>query len=272
MYSADETKQHIIELFRSNVKGHRADVAGRNIHHDGRKGHWLEERFGIVANGDNAPDLWGYELKNETTSKTTFGDWSANVYVFTDSRYSRFFAGSAKFEKQDSFVRIFGRPNPAKNGRYSWSGIPCPKINQYNPLGQILLIRANHDIVAEYSYSMDQRPDKSVIVPRGLQLEHLAIATWYGERLPVGVRAKCLKEKLEDKFDQNGWFTCKTDANGIYDRICFGDPINWQQWLRMVNAGIVFFDSGMYEGNKRPYSQWRADNRLWNSLIVEEYR
>lgn len=31
------------------------------------------------------------------------------------------------------------------------------------------------------------------------------------------------------------------------------------------------FDSGMYEGNPRPYSQWRANNNLWDSLIIESY-
>ncbi|MGR5915634.1 hypothetical protein ACT7CS_01805 [Bacillus pacificus] len=27
----------------------------------------------------------------------------------------------------------------------------------------------------------------------------------------------------------------------------------------------------MYQGNKRPYSQWRASNSFWDSLIVECY-
>ena len=39
----------------------------------------------------------------------------------------------------------------------------------------------------------------------------------------------------------------------------------------LVIQGIVFFDSGMYEGNPRPYSQWRANNNLWDSLIIESY-
>ena len=78
--------------------------------------------------------------------------------------------------------------------------------------------------------------------------------------------------KLEDKFNDKGWFTCKTDESGEYDRICFGEPVNFDDWLNLVKEGIVFFDSGMYEGNKRPYSQWRANNKFWDSLITETYK
>ena len=86
----------------------------------------------ISANADNEADLWGYELKNETTSKTTFGDWSANTYVFTNQNYSALFEGQKKSDKQNSFVKIFGKRNEKKGNRYSWSGSPCPKIGAYN--------------------------------------------------------------------------------------------------------------------------------------------
>lgn len=265
-------KEQIIDLFRRNVKGKRPDVSGRNEHHDGRRGHWLEQQFGITANADNEADLWGYELKNQTTSKTTFGDWSANIYVFTNPRYSSLFAGSTKYEKQNSFVRIFGKPNPHKGGRCSWSGSPCPKINYYNDFGQVLLIDSNKDIVALYSYSKDRRINKASLVPTALQIENLELARWYGEYSPTSRRTdKCLKAKLEDKFNNKGWFTCKMNRDGIYYKICFGKPMNYDEWLRLVVDGTVFFDSGMYEGNKRPYSQWRANNDFWDSLIVEEY-
>lgn len=265
-------KEQIIDLFRKNVKGKTPNVERKNERHDGRKGHWLEEQFGVTANADNKADLWGYELKNETSSKTTFGDWSANVYVFTNPMYSSLFEGKAKYEKQDSFVRIFGKPNEKKKGRYSWSGTPCPKIDVYNDFGQILLIEPNNDIVAFYSYSHDKRAEKENIIPKKLQIENLEIARWYGEHSPTSKRTdKCLKEKLEDKFNHEGWFTCKTDAEGKYNKICFGKPVTYDEWIKLVKEGIVFFDSGMYEGNKRPYSQWRANNDFWNSLIIETY-
>jgi len=55
---------------------------------------------------------------------------------------------------------------------------------------------------------------------------------------------------------------------GIYDRIVFGDPINYKKWINGVERGEIFFDSGMYQGNKRPYSQWRAANSYWENLIT----
>lgn len=263
-------KEKIIELFYENVKGKKPNVGDQNERHDGKKGHWLERQFGISANDYNEPDLYGYELKNETTSKTTFGDWSANVYVFTNPKYEHFFAGTAKYQKQDSFVKIFGKQNMEKNGRYSWSGTPCPKIGSYNDFGQILKIENNNDIIAFYSYSKDKRENKESIVPKELQIENLEIAKWYGETSPSKKRKdKCLKEKLEDKFNDKGWFTCKTNSNGEYCKICFGKPMNYNEWIILVKKGIVFFDSGMYEGNKRPYSQWRALNNFWDSLIDE---
>ena len=264
-----DSKEIIIELFNNNVKGKRPNTIGKNINHDGREGHWLEQQFGIKANADNDADLMGYELKNETTSKTTFGDWSANQYIFTMSEYKEVFDGKTKYEKQDSFVKIFGKSNTEKDGRYSWSGEPCPKIGDYNSFGQRLEVTKNKDIIAVYSYSHDKRENKSTIVPRELQQEHLELARWFGVACPG--RGKCLKDKLEDKFNDKGWFTCKTDNDGTYRKLCFGNPMNYDEWLKLVQSGIVFLDSGMHENNKRPYSQWRANNNFWDSLITEEY-
>lgn len=267
--TGERDKERIIDLFRRNVKGRRPDVSGSNARHDGRYGHWLERQFGIHANADNSPDLFGYELKNQTRSKTTFGDWSANQYVFTNPDYIALFSGNNKHERQNSFLRIFGKANPEREGRFSWSGEPCPKIGHWNDFGQILRICSNRDIIAVYSYSQDIRINKASIVPQELQIDNLEIARWYGE--PSERRGKCLKRKLEDKFNGNGWFTCKMNADGVYDRICFGNPIDYDVWLGLVEQGIVYFDSGMYENNARPYSQWRAGNNFWDSMIVEEY-
>ena len=266
-------KEQIIDLFRKNVKGQCADVKNKNERHDGKKGHWLEEQFLISANANNSPDILGYELKNETTSKTTFGDWSANEYIFKTGVYASLFKGSNAYEKQDSFCCIFGSPNPKKNNRCSWSGRPCPKIGSYNEFGQILVIEPNKDIVAYYSFSQDRRINKASIIPVALQRDNLEIARWYGVSDRNGIKTdKCLCSKLENKFGDKGWFTCKTDSFGRYKEICFGDPFNFDQWLNLVAKGIVFFDSGMYQGNKRPYSQWRANNTYWDSLIVERYK
>ncbi|MGL4722353.1 MAG: LlaMI family restriction endonuclease [Desulfovibrionaceae bacterium] len=267
-------KDKIIKLFRENVKGKKPNIVNANSRHDGRKGHWLEQQFGIKANADNNADLFGYELKNETFSKTTFGDWSANLYIFTHPIYKEYFIGNSKKNKQDSFCAIFGKSNKEKNGRYSWSGEPCPKIFRYNDFGQKLIVEEDtKDIMAIYSYSKDKRDNKSLILPKELQKENLVLAHWYGCVSPPSAtkRDKCLKEKLESKFNQQGWFTCKTNSSGVYDKICFGKRINYDDWLCCIKTGIVFFDSGMYEGNARPYSQWRANNKFWDSLIIDEY-
>ena len=262
-------KEQIIGIFRANVKGKIANVEGLNVRHDGRRGHWLEAQFGIGHNASNNADLFGYELKNQTTSKTTFGDWSANEYIFNDPKYFSVFSEKTSLKRRNQFLRIFGKPNAEKSNRYSWSGEPCPKINHFNTFGQRLIIAENNDIVAEYSYVHDTRPNKSSIVPDLLKQENLVLARWYGNSTPASKKGKCLKKKVEDKFNDKGWFTCKMDRNGVYNEICFGEPMTFDNWIELVKQGIVFFDSGMYETNKRPYSQWRANNNYWDSLIVE---
>lgn len=268
-------KKRIIQLFRENVRGRKPDLTGRNLRHDGGNGQWLEAQFGVSANADNHADILGYELKNETTSKTTFGDWSANEYIFKTGKYVGCFSGGTSSARQDSFCRIFGKPNEAKAGRYSWSGSPIPKIGCYNIFGQIMIIDEFKNIVIYYSYSQDKRPNKHYIVPQELQHDEIQLARWYGESWPIAVKKTCrdktLKEKLEDKFNDAGWFTCKTGPDGTYQKICFGNPMTFDYWLSLVLNGTVFFDSGMYVGNKRPYSQWRASNSFWDSLIVDCY-
>lgn len=281
-------KQQLIEIFRNNVKGKIPEVSNRNIRHDGKKGHWLEEQFMIPANADNSADILGYELKNETSSKTTFGDWSANEFIFDDGNpfeqtlenyetkfeltiSSKSIKAQKKQQRRHAFLEIFGSPNPLKNNRFSYSGRPIPKINQWNDFGQILKIEDNYDIVIWYSYEKDQREDKSQIVPLAMQTGEIELQRWLGVT-SQGKRKKCLKDKLEDKFNQNGWFTCKTDASGKYNEICFGLPIDFDTWINWVSKGIVFFDCGMYQNNPRPYQQWRANNNHWDSLITERYK
>lgn len=264
-------KERLVEHFINNIMGKVPDVSKSNKKHDGKKGHWLETQFGILHNGANCADILGFELKNETTSKTTFGDWSANEYIFTNPEYASIFTGKTKLAKRDKFLEIFGKPNPDKCGRLSWSGEPCPKIGKFNNFGQKLDVLGNGDIIVMYSYSKDNRKNKSAIIPTALQKDNIEIVRWYGCATPNGKRGKCLKKKLEDKFNDKGWFTCKTDASGAYATICFGEPMTYDNWIQLVKLGIVFFDSGMYAGNPRPYSQWRANNSYWDGLITETY-
>ena len=76
---------------------------------------------------------------------------------------------------------------------------------------------------------------------------------------------------MENKFKKKGWFKCLKDENGFYATIVFGDPISFSTWIKFVISGDVFFDSGMYQGNLRNYSQWRAANSFWNKQITSRY-
>jgi hypothetical protein len=102
-----EQQQEIIRRFRENVKGRSPETSEANERHDGKVGHWLERQMGLSANRSNDPDLFGYEMKNATKSKTTFGDWSANDYIFKDP--------TSKISRSD-FLHIFGKPNLEKGG------------------------------------------------------------------------------------------------------------------------------------------------------------
>jgi hypothetical protein len=250
----DPIKSRIISLFNQSVKGRRASVDSGKSRHDGSAGHWLERTMGLTPNSSNSPDFQGYEMKTGTRSKTTFGDWSPDYFIYKDKAYGAI--------GRDGFLRVFGRPNPEKENRYSWSGEPAPKIKTINTFGQLLTVDRDFNILVLYYYSKDMRADKKVIIPPCMQKEGLVIARWDRESI------KC---KLERKFNHKGWFKCEKDKSGIYVSIVFGAPLTFDRWIKLVLTGEVFFDSGMYEGNPRPYSQWRASNAIWSSMIVSTH-
>ena len=249
----NKEKQKIIKLFRSNVKGKKPDLSRYKNKHDGKEGHWLEVQMNIKHNADNLPDLYGYEMKKSTIGKTTFGDWSADYYIFNNKKFKI---------NRDTFLQIFGKPNSKKGGRFSLSGEPCPTIKAYNPFGQRLFVDRNKNILVKYNYSKDKRTNKKTIVPKIMQKDNLIIALW---------EADSIRNKLERKFNVKGWFRCLKDKDGVYAKIVFGDPMTFNNWIKGVKSGEVFFDSGMYQGNKRPYSQWRANNSYWDKLITSTY-
>ena len=251
-HPSESEKKLIIQLFNDSVRGKRPDVRNFNSNHDGNEGHWLEKQMGIAHNCSNSPDFMWFEMKNHTASKTSFGDWSASYYIFKDKNHSI---------SRQRFMEIFGQYNFLKK-RYSWSGTPIPKIGEFNQFGQILLVNNNGDINIFYSYTHDKRTEKASIVPESFQQGQILIVQW---------NAAWMGKKVENKFNKAGWFKCKQNAAGVYSEIVFGGPLNYPSFLQGVKKGVIFFDSGMYQGNPRNYSQWRADNRLWDSLITEKY-
>lgn len=249
--SEEAAKNKIIELFKKNVFGKKPDVSSANVKHSGKDGHWLEEKMGIPRNKDNAPDIFGFEMKNASATKTTFGDWSADTYIFK---------GKDASITRSEFLKIFGAPNPKKENRCSWSGKPIPTINGFNDFGQILKVDTKGNISAIYSFSKDLRSHKHTLVPKKFQKNNITLARWSAENL---------KNKVESKFNHYGWFKCLKNEKGIYTKIVFGSPINFDTWIAGVRQGLIFFDSGMYDGNVRNYSQWRANNAYWDSLIID---
>lgn len=255
----EEGKQEIINRFNNNVRGRKPDTSNSNQAHDGKSGHWLERQMGIELNNKTEADLFGYEMKNQTTSgKTTFGDWSADYYIFKDYKYFTF---RDTVESRDCFMQIFGTYKPDKD-RYSWSGEVNPKIKKFNRYGQKLIVDENKDIIAIYSYEQDSRNNKIDVIPVNMQINNLILARW---------KNNSMKKRVESKFNNKGWFKCLQNNLGIYTTIQFGKPITFESWIDLVAEGVVFFDSGMYQGNNRPYSQWRALNDFWDSLIIETY-
>ena len=251
-----DIRNRIIERFMQNVYGKIAETSESNQRHDGKAGHWLEKQMDLKPNASNTPDLWGYEMKNETATKTTFGDWGPNYWIFRDKKYNM---------DRDEFLRVFGKPNEKKNNRLSWSGEPVPKIKGVNSFGVKTVIDRNNNISFVYSYSKDTREKKSKMVPEKLREEELTIAKWNAEG------KNSLREKLEKKFNRSGWFKCLIGGGGKYDKIVFGGPMNFETFMKFVKTGEIFFDSGMYQGNNRNYCQWRAYNKLWNSLVISTH-
>lgn len=220
----------------------------------------------IRHNADNEPDLLGYEMKNQTASgKITFGDWSADEYIYLHGRgKNKINSTNRNYQiARDDFFQIFGKPNILKDNRLSWPGTPCPTYyGDTTAFGQFLTMDNNENIIITYSFSNDQRPNKINIVPTNMQVDNLIIAKW---------NSHSLRGKLERKFNQSGWFTCTKDSNGVYSQISFGNPMSYESWIQLFKDRIVFFDSGMYQGNIRPYSQWRATTGFWHSLITDSH-
>lgn len=214
--------------------------------------------MGITANNNNAADILGYEMKKDSKSRTTFGDWSPNRGIWKNIR------PDYELEKitRKEFFTYFGKPNHLKKNRMSWSGEPVPKIGGYNTFGQILKVDLQKNIIAEYSYIKDTRPNKSKIIPDKFKVNDLILVKWEKDSM---------KKKIERKFNQKGWFKCVKNSAGVYDKIGFGAPFDYDAWIKLVKEGVVYFDSGMYDGNPRPYAQWRANTNYWDSLIIEEY-
>ena len=250
----DEIKSIIEARFLANVKGKEPDLSDYNRRHDGAEGDWLTRQMGLTVNGNNEPDFMGFEMKKDS-AKTTFGDWSPD-----EALYKRI-SGQKALLSRDDFLKIFGSPksdtDPRKDGRYSWSGEVFPKVGKINKFGQSLEVSENGNIRALYSYEKDERTNKDVIIPEMFRKKRIQIALWSHETM---------KERVENKFNQLGWFKLVKNSQGKYSEIQYGHPINFEVFISMVRNGEIFCDCGMHQGNPRPYMTWRASHHIWDTL------
>jgi hypothetical protein len=257
----DVTKNEIIDLFNANVKGKQ--FIKQNESHDGEEGYWLEKNMNVKINSSNLPDLGGYEMKKDS-KKITFGDWSADEYLFSNKHnILNDINGENIMLTKEQFIKSFGNKTKDKTNRYSWSGSCVPKYGVWNSCGQIIKIDKNNNIVIMYSYNKDDRKSE---INKKWENREICIALWTYNKL---------KNNVERKFNQKGFFICKKNKEGFYDKICFGSPISCELFLNKIKDGSIFFDSGMYfdfdKPNNRLYSQWRANNKFWNDLIIEDF-
>jgi len=239
-------------MWKCNVKGKKFTGEKK---HCGSEGQWLEDLFGISPNSNNDADLRGYEIKKES-DKITFGDWSALEYLFTKKK--RF---TSNYMTKNMFIETFGTFKDDKK-RYSWSGKCFPTYGIWNYCGQIIEFDEDNNLCIYYSYEKDKRPKKNEF-PTFLKKEKkILIAIWtYGK----------LEKHVNKKFNKKGFIICKKDNSDVYNSICFGSPLDVNLFFEGIKKQKIYLDSGMYQGNNRNYSQFRANKDFWNSLIIEEY-
>ncbi len=255
-------KKKIIELFRNNVKGKKID----NKKYDGNEGHELEKLMGIKQNSNNSPDIFGYEMKKDS-NKISFGDYSASEYLFSIKKDN--LNKLNKFEynmTRDEFIKIFGTEKGQENEikRYSWSGKCTPqKYNEYSECGQKFKVNENDDLCIMYSYNDDKRENKNEVIPEKFRDNEIVIAIWLKKKI---------QSNINNKFNNKGFFILiKDKKTKLYDKIGFGLPFNYNFFIQKFKENKIFFDSGMYIGNTRNYSLFRANNNFWHELITEEF-
>jgi hypothetical protein len=255
-------KKKIIETFICNVKGKIIEI---NKKHCGSEGHWLEEKMGIKHNCKNEPDIFGYEMK-KNSSKITFGDFSASEYLFSKKKETieniNSWGKNINCITRSEFIKYFGTPNPLKNNRYSWSGNCVPKYGEYNDSGQMLKFNDNLDLCV-FFFDKDKRETKFLLPEFIKNVEQpIIIVLWKKEKL---------ERHINNKYNKNGFFICKK-LNNKYEKICFGGKFNYLHFVENVKNKNIIFDSGMYMGNSRNYSHFRSStNNFWNLLIIDEY-
>lgn len=256
----DDYKSIIQDMFDKNIKGKKIEV--NNKKRCGEEGQYLEKLMGLSNNCKNEPDLYGYEMKKYSNKMITLGDFSASEYAFSKTQ-KRPEINKINGDEWNNlsisrveFIHFFGTFKEDKN-RYSWSGSCVPKYNEWNDCGQILEINNENDILIYYSYEKDKRTVKENFPPF-LKKDKVLIAIWKSDKI---------EKNVNKKFNINGFYTVKKDKNGVYQDISFGKQFDFHYFIESMKNKKIIFDSGMYEGNSRNYSQFRGGGeKFWKEL------
>ena len=241
-------KELIIQKFNENVRG-RSFIQNENNNHDGNEGHWLEQSMGINPNGVNEPDIHGYEMKKQSLNTTFIDKKFSNIFLRGDiiKRGNR--------SRKDEFWTIFQRSSSDGIRIGGW------KLD-WDVNGQKLFIDEDNNIIIKYNYFHDQRENKDELVPEYYKNnEDHKIMEW---------EKKHIKEAINSKWNVRGWFICKKNNEGVYDKICFGEKFDFDFWIERVRDGIIYYDGyskidGRWRGCFRSSSNW------FYKLIKETY-
>jgi DNA-cytosine methyltransferase len=238
----EKNKQQIIKLFKNNVLGKKYEK--KETKHCGSEGHWLEKQMEIKHNSKNAPDIYGYEMKIKTSTKTTFGDWCPDINKHGDKIKNKWWNND---NSKIKFMKKYGKYN-IKKKRWSWA-IPV-KCCSYNCLGQKLLIN-EIGIFIVYNSKKDTNIDNRKNNNTNVTIKKILFGWSHCE----------LKIKVENKFGIKGYFKPIKNKDDVYIGMQFGNPIFYDEFIENIKNNCIFLDSGTYMGNSRPYMQWRAMNK-----------
>jgi len=246
-------KKEIIRRWEQNVKGKQLDISSKNEKHCGKEGHCLEEAMGITPNGKNEPDIFGYEMKNDTkVGVTTFIDKEPDYFKIKDEKFTGI-SRKSNVDKKEQIWNNMYRQNTRKKGEKRIGGW---KINKYDMDGQKMIITDDNSLEVVYNYNYDTREYKdNCLYDYYRNGEDHIICKW---------DKKTLEEFINRKFNQKGFFICKAD------KICFGKPISFDMWIQGVKDGVIYYD-GYSSIDGRWRGCFRANNKYWHSLVIEEY-
>lgn len=242
-------KKIIVERFNEKVRGNKFKK-DKNNNHCGVEGNMLEKEMGVTPNADNRPDLHGYEMKIETI-KTTLIDKAPSVKLLEGNEIKK-----RDPKNKEKFWRTFKRQNSEGVSIGGW------KLDKWDNDGQILQVDEKNNIIILYNYSHDKRENKNELVSQYYKNDKShKIICW--DKIDM---ERC----INNKWNHNGFFICKKNKSGIYDKICFGNKFGFDYFIEQVKKKNIEFD-GYSKLGGRWRGVFRSSSKWFYTHIIEEY-